>query len=124
MNVHNCKWILVFFMLWLPAQGAIAAILSVCVQENFNRYDDKSVITIDSHHHEGCHKETSDNNNHLLANLPCNDTTCDAYSQTLILPDYIVAASANNNTNMPIFHFGFLSFIPEQPQHPPLIVSF
>lgn len=124
MNVNNCKWILVFFMLWLPAQGAIAAILSVCVQENFNRYDDKSVIAIDSHHHESCHKQTSDNNNHMLANLPCSDTTCDAYSQTLILPDYIVAAPANNNSNMPIFHPGFLSFIPEQPQRPPLTVSF
>lgn len=111
-------------MLWLPAQGAIAAILSVCVQENFNRYDDKSVITIDSHHHEGCHKETSDNNNHLLANLPCNDTTCDTYSHTPIMRDCAATLLANNHSDVPIFNPGFISFIPEQPQRPPLTVSY
>ncbi len=111
-------------MLWLPMQGAVAAILSVCVQENFNRYDNQSVITIDNHHHEDCHTQTSDANNHMLANLPCNDTACDTYSHTPIMQEYAVALLANKNSAVPIFHSGFISFIPEQPQHPPLTVSF
>jgi len=37
MKVRKYTWILVFFMLWLPLQGAAAAALSVCAQEkDFN----------------------------------------------------------------------------------------
>ncbi len=111
-------------MLWLPVQGAAAAVLSVCIQENFNNQHDKSTITIDSHHHDGCHKQTADNTtNHLLASLPCDDTACDAYSNTPILSGSTAPVLANNISTVTPYDSGFISFIPEQPQRPPLLVS-
>lgn len=125
MTTRNYKWLLVFFMFWLPIEGGMAAVLSVCTEEKiFNDRFDKPSAVINNPHHDECHKQVDANISHVLVNLLCDDISCDAYSQTLILPDYIVAAPANNNSNMLIFHSGFLSFIPEQPLRPPLTVSF
>jgi len=124
MKALNFRWLLVFFMLWLPLQGATAAILSVCAQENSNRHVEKSAVTIDDHHHEGCQKQAADNDtHHVLASLPCDDTSCDAYSNTpiptgqtvLTLPIPARAISSPSSS--------FVSFVPEQPQRPPLLIS-
>lgn len=125
MKVHNCKWLLVFFMLWLPLQSAAAAVLSVCVQEkNSNRHVEKSAITIDSHHHEGCQKQAADNaTHHVLASLPCDDNSCDAYSNTPIPPGQIVLTLPIPTRAIPSLCSGFVSFVPEQPQRPPLLIS-
>jgi hypothetical protein len=122
MNAHNYKWLLVFFMLWLPLQGVAAAVLSVCVQEkNFIHQHDPLTITSDSHHHDACHKQTDDNTTgHWLASLPCDDTACDAYGNTPILPGYTAPVLANSITVVTSYDCGFVSFVPEQPQHPPL----
>ncbi|MDP1558365.1 MAG: hypothetical protein Q8L82_05575 [Nitrosomonas sp.] len=112
-------------MLWLPSQGAVAAILSVCMQEkNFNSHHDKSTITLDSHHHDGCHKQTADNTTgHLLASLPCDDTACDAYNNTPILSGYTAPMLTNDTSAVTSLNSAFISFTPEQPQHPPLANS-
>lgn len=125
MKVHNYKWILVFFMLWLPAQGAAAAVLSVCVQEkNVSSHHDKSTLTVDSHHHDDCHKQTADNTiDHLLASLPCDSTACDAYSNTPILSDYTTPMLTTDTSDVTSLNAGFISFVPEQPQRPPLNAS-
>lgn len=125
MKVHGYKWLLVFFILWLPLQGAAAAILSVCVQEkNINSYHDKSSITIDSHHHDACHKQTADNTtDHLLVSLPCDDSACDAYSNTPILSGSTAPVLANHTSAITSLNPSFISFVPEQPQRPPLIAS-
>ncbi len=122
MKAYNYKWLLVFFMLWLPLQGAAAAVLSVCVQEkNINSHHDKSTITIDSHHHDGCHKQTADNtSDHLLASLPCDDTACDAYSNTPILSRYTAPMLTDDTSAITSLNPSFISFVPEQPQRPPL----
>jgi len=124
MKALNYKWLLVFFMLWLPLQGATAAILSVCVQEkNSNRHVEKSVVAIDSHHHEGCQKQAADNGHHVLTSLPCDDASCDAYSNTPIPPGQAVLSLPNLTLAIPSLSSGFVSFVPEQPQRPPLLIS-
>ena len=124
MKAFNYKWLLVFFMLWLPLQGATAAILSVCAQEkNSNRHVEKSVVAIDSHHHEGCQKQAADNGHHVLTSLPCDDASCDAYSNTPIPPGQSVLSVPNLTLAIPSLSSGFVSFVPEQPQRPPLSIS-
>ena len=99
--------------------------VSVCVQEkNINSYYDKSMKTIDSHHHDSCHKQTAENTtDHLLANLPCDDTACDAYSNTPILSGYNAMMFNNHTSAITSLNPSFISFVPEQPQHPPLANS-
>ncbi|WP_242447177.1 hypothetical protein [Nitrosomonas supralitoralis] len=122
MKAYNYKLLLVFFMLWLPLQGAAGAVLSVCVQEkNFHIQADASAITIDSHHHEDCHKQAADDTiNHVLTSLPCDDTSCNAYSSTPILSDYAVPMLIEITSTVISLNSGFTSFDPEQPQRPPL----
>lgn len=126
MKKLNYKLLLVFFMLWLPLQSAAAAVLSVCVQEkNFTSHHGKSTIATDGHHHDGCHKQVADNtSDHLFGSLPCDDTTCDAYSNMPILSGYAALISSNDSSDVISLNSGFTSFVPEQPQRPPLIVSF
>ncbi|MBS0299807.1 MAG: hypothetical protein JSR32_07760 [Proteobacteria bacterium] len=108
-------------MLWLPLQGATAAVLSVCVQEDFNRHHDRTMMTADNHHHDDCHKQTPNNaTDHALANLPCDDTSCDAYSNMPILAGYSAPMPINDTSAITSFNSGFTSFVPEQPQRPPL----
>lgn len=110
-------------MLWLPLQGAAAAVLSVCVQEkSFTHQHDPSTITSDSHHHDGCHKQTAENTtDHWLDSLlQCDDTSCNAYGNTPILPGYTASVLADAIAVATSYDCGFVSFVPEQPQHPPL----
>lgn len=128
MKAHRYKWLLVFFMLWFPLQGAVAAILSVCAQEKSpTAAHDKSAITIDNHHHDGCHKQTDDSTRehagHVLANLPCDDTSCDAYSHTPVLPGTAVSMPVTDTSTIASFDSGFVSFVPEHPQRPPVVIS-
>ncbi|TXI17438.1 MAG: hypothetical protein E6Q62_08985 [Nitrosomonas sp.] len=110
-------------MLWLPIEGGMAAVLSVCIEEKiFNDRFDKSSVAISNHHHDECHNQVE--GGHVLVNLSCDDISCDAYSHTLILLNSAVTMLVNNNSGKFIFHSSFISFIPEQPQHPPLTVSF
>lgn len=125
MKVRKYKWILVFFMLWLPLQGAAAAALSVCAQEkDFNPHYAIATTTIENHHHDDCHKQTTRSiTDHLLANLPCDDTSCDAYGNTPVLSSYTALMLTNDTSVIASFNSGFTSFVPDQPQRPPLISS-
>lgn len=122
MKAHNYKWLLVFFMLWLPVQGAVAAILSVCVQET--KFDHPRAAIDNSHHHDGCHKQAAENTtDHWLDSLPCDDTSCNAYSSTPIVSSTAPPVTAHAISAITPYESGFTSFVPDQPQHPPLIVS-
>lgn len=109
-------------MLWLPVLGAAAAALSVCVQNN--NHHDQSTITVDNHHHDDCHKQTANSaTDHALASLPCSDASCDAYSNTPILPDYAVPVLSIDASTIISLNSDFISFVPEQLQRPPLTAS-
>ncbi len=111
-------------MLWLPLQGVAAAVLSVCVQEDFSRQHDKTMIA-DDHHHDDCHKQMANSTtDHLLASLPCDDASCDAYSNTPILAGDSTLMPTDDTSAITSFIPGFTSFVPEQPQRPPLAASF
>ena len=121
MTTRNYKWLLVFFMFWLPLESGMAAVLSVCTEEKvFNDRVDKSSVEINKnkHHHDDCHNQVDDN--HVLVNLSCDDIACDAYSHIPIIRDHAATLAANNDTVISLFNSGFISFIPEQPQRPPL----
>ena len=84
----------------------------------------KKIKTIDSHHHDACHKQAADNTtDHLLASLPCDDTSCDAYSNTPILSGYTAPMLMDDTSTVTSLNSSFISFVPEQPQHPPLANS-
>ncbi len=106
-------------MLWLPLQGAAAAVLSVCVQEK----DPDMVMMAIENHEDACHKQTTNSTiDHFMANLLCDDyTSCDAYGNTPILLGYTALPLTNNTSAIASFSSGFISFVPEQVQRPPLI---
>jgi len=121
MKLSPHKWLLVFFMLWLPLQGAAAAALSVCVQESRNHHAEHALQADDGHHHADCHKQAADDSSrHVLASLPCDDASCDAYSNTPILLERMAAIVIGNSSKVVSYIPGFVSFVPEQPQRPPL----
>lgn len=109
-------------MLWFPLQGAAAAVLSVCAQENIRHHSVHAVYDNNDHHND-CHKQQSNENNqeHLLASLLCDDFSCKAYSHTPIPLNHTAAIAIGNISFIVSYRSGFVSFIPEQPQHPPLI---
>lgn len=114
------KWLLIFLMLWLPMQGAAAAVLSVCAQETHHPVE-QAMRDGSDHHHGDCHKQDAGNSaSYLLSNLPCNDSSCEAYSHMPILPHHAAAAIVNNRSAIISYFSGFVSFVPDQPQHPPL----
>jgi hypothetical protein len=122
MKICTHKWILFFFILWLPLQGTAAAILSVCVQEDFSKHHNEKMIA-DNHQHDDCHKQMANNtNDYLLASLPCDDTSCDAYSNTPILSGYSTSLPTNDNSTITSFNPDFSSFLPKQRYRPPLTI--
>lgn len=127
MRSSACHWLLLFFMLWLPMQGAAAAVLSVCAEKKSlnNHHDKKLAITNDDHHHHAaCHKqETEPLIDHVLSSVACDDTTCDAYSNTPIVANHVASMPANKIPVVFALKSGLISFIPEQLQRPPLYFS-
>ena len=113
-------------MLWLPVQGTTAAILSVCLVEKMDMNHDSSITTSENHHDEDCKKqmnsETQEDHN-PLSNQICGDTSCNL-SSNLLLPAYGALLLDNNPLTTAIFDFTFTSFIPEQPQRPPITPFF
>lgn len=124
MRLSACNWLLLFFILWLPIQGTAAAVLSVCAEEKSlnSHHDKKLMITNDDHHRADCHKQQATENpiDHVLASVACDDTFCDAYSNTPIVSSYVVARPIDTIPAVFTLNSSIISFIPEQPQRPPL----
>jgi len=125
MMVSGRKLILVLIMLWLPLQGAIAAVMPLCVQAKQlgASLDIPAVTTACDLHHDDDDRSTVNSGSaspDMTLNLPCESVPCFT-SFSAMLP------SANST---PIFTGGasyaasfnsrFTSAIPQQPQHPPL----
>ena len=110
-------------MLWLPVQGVTAAVLSMCTVENMNH--DSALISGENHHHDNCHKQIDSKmaDDQAMSPQPCGDTSCSA-NNNILLTDYFAPSLANIYHHIAVFNSGFISFIPEQPQRPPLTVSF
>ncbi len=110
-------------MLWLPMQSTVAAMLSVCAEEkSVSSHHNKALVTAsDDHHHANCHKQAAENPiDHVLASITCDDTSCDAYSNTPIVPNSATTLAVNKAPAVFALNSDLISFIPEQPQRPPL----
>jgi len=134
-------------MLWLPLQSTTAAVLSLCIKGEDNaaiklttlatvpvnvptlpgaqeKYSsdksDKSIATAsDQHHtHQPLTKHSSDE---VTSNLQCNNVFCQINYTALVLslsPGLLISLSGSNY--IPLFTSGFISFVPEQLQRPPI----
>lgn len=110
-----------FHVMAASARCRRGCLVSVYAGKSFTSQPDKSTILIESHHHNDCHKQADNNaTDHLSASLPCDDTSCDAYSNTPIVSDYTAPMLANNTSDVSTLNSGFISFVPEQLQRPPL----
>lgn len=127
MRSSTYHWLLLFFMLWLPVQGAAAAVLSVCAEEkklNSHHGTNLAININDDHHHADCHKQTTENPiDHVLTSIACDDTSCTAYGNTPIVPSCAASMSVYKTSAVFVLNSGLISFIPEQPQRPPLYLS-
>jgi hypothetical protein len=122
MKILKYKWILIFFILWLPLQGAASAVLSVCVQEDFSKHHE-SMIMADNHHLDDyCHNQSANTSiDYLIASLACDNTSCEAYHNPPILSGDPMAMFTDNAPIAISYNSGFVSFMPKQPQRPPLV---
>lgn len=123
MRSSACHGLLLFFMLWLPIQGVAAAVLSVCAEEKSlnSHHDKKLMIVTGDHHHADCHKQSTENPiDHVLASVACDDTSCDAYSNTPIVPNHIASIPVDKVLAVFALDSDLVLFVPEQSQRPPL----
>ena len=123
MRLRTCNWLLLFFMLWLPIQSTVAAMLSVCAEEKSvsSRHVKALVTAGDDHHHANCHKQAAENPiDHVLSSITCDDTSCDAYSNTPIAPNSATSLPVKKAPAVFTLNPDLISFIPEQLQRPPL----
>lgn len=122
--VPGRKFLLVLIMLWLPLQGAIAAIMPLCVQakQMGASLDIPAVTAPCDLHDEGEEASATLNaaDNMTSGNLPCESLPCYASFSTLLPATYASLISTGGSSYATAFDSRFTSAILQQPQHPPL----
>ncbi|WP_139218562.1 hypothetical protein [Nitrosomonas aestuarii] len=131
-------------MLWLPLQSTTAAVISLCAAEKEREVIKQAALTSgnvislpcaqekhssggngktimatvsDQHHtHKPLIQEISDK---TVSNLQCNDVLCQINYTTLVL-SIVDPISFSSSGYVPSFASGFVSFVPEQMQRPPI----
>ncbi|MDN5882173.1 MAG: hypothetical protein L0H75_09335 [Nitrosospira sp.] len=110
-------------MLWLPLQGAVAAIMPLCVQakQMGASLDIPAVTPPCDLHDEGeevsaTHSAPGD----MTSNLPCESLPCYASFSTLLPATYASSISTGGFSYAIAFDSRFTSAILQQPQRPPL----
>jgi hypothetical protein len=123
--VSGRKLILILIMSWLPLQGAIAAVMPLCVQAKQlgASLDIPAATSACDLHHDDDDSSTVNSGSaspDMTLNLPCESVPCftsfsamlpSANSTQIFIGGASYAASFNSR---------FTSAIPQQPQHPPL----
>lgn len=123
-------------MLWLPLQGAIAAIMPLCAQaKQIGVSLDIQAVTAacDLHHDEAGQSEASQSAgqsapqlhkdgapDNMMSSLPCESLPCYAGFTTLLPSAYPALIFTGGYSYAVSFNSRFTSFILEQPQRPPL----
>lgn len=123
--VSKRKLLLVLIMLWLPLQGAIAAIMPLCVQaKQMGASLDIPAVTAPCDLHDEGQEEASATHsaadNMTAGNLPCESLPCYASFSTLLPATYASLISTGGSSYATAFDSRFTSAILQQPQHPPL----
>lgn len=124
------KILLVLIMLWLPLQGAIAAIMPLCVQaKQIGVSLDIPAVTgaCDRHHEDDdqassrAHTDsTGSAPDNITSTLPCESLPCYASFSTLLPSAYSALISLGGYSYTVSFDSRFTSAILQQPQRPPL----
>ncbi|MDQ3185727.1 MAG: hypothetical protein M3Q16_04560 [Pseudomonadota bacterium] len=117
------KLVLVLIMLWLPLQGAIAAIMPLCVQakEIGASLDIPAVTAACDLHHDGNDKSAmSSAPDDSTFTLPCESVHCFTSFSTLLPSAYAAPLLVGNSSYAISFNSRFTSPILQQPQRPPL----
>jgi hypothetical protein len=118
------KFILVLIMLWLPLQGAIAAIMPLCVQakEIGASLDIPAVTAACDLHHEGDGDKAAASSaaDDATFSLPCESAHCFTSFSILLPSAYAAPILASNSSYALSFNSRFTSSILQHPQRPPL----
>lgn len=121
--VSGRKLLLVLIMLWLPLQGAIAAIMPLCVQakQMGASLDIPAVTAPCDLHDDGDEKFSKDRaSGDMTSSLPCESLPCYASFSTLLPTTYASLIFIGGSSYAIAFDSRFTSAILQQPQHPPL----
>jgi hypothetical protein len=121
--VSGRKLLLVSIMLWLPLQGAIAAIMPLCVQaKQMGASLDIPAVTAPCDLHDDSEEASTTHSapDNMTSNLPCESLPCYASFSTLLPAAYASLTSTGGSSYAAAFESRFTSAIPQQPQHPPL----
>lgn len=109
-------------MLWLPLQGAIAAIMPLCAQakEIGARLDIPAVTAACDLHHDDNEAMMSTVPDEATFSLPCESILCFTSFSSLLPSAYAAPILAGHASYLIPFDSRFTSFILQQPQRPPL----
>ncbi len=111
-------------MLWLPLQGAIAAIMPLCVQAKQLgvSLDIPAVITACDLHHDDDRPVMGGGSapDDPVFNLPCESVPCFTSFSAMLPSAYAALIFAGDSSYSASFNSRFTSIILQQPQHPPL----
>ncbi|WP_156972506.1 hypothetical protein [Nitrosospira sp. NpAV] len=110
-------------MLWLPLQGAIAAIMPLCVQaKQMGASLDIPAVTAPCDLHDEGEEASATHNapSDMTSSLPCESLPCYASFSTLLPATHASLISTSSFSYATAFDSRFTSAILQQPQHPPL----
>jgi len=122
MTLFGRKLLLVLIMLWLPLQGALAAVMPLCRHENNTAtLADASAPSAQAACHE-MHGAMDADQNTTTSKLPCDNCApchagCNAPIPSVaatIIPDNSSSYAISRNSRITLF-------VPAQPQRPPLV---
>ncbi|MBA2659206.1 MAG: hypothetical protein H0U72_06585 [Nitrosospira sp.] len=115
---------LVLIMLWFPLQGAIAAIMPLCVQAKQlgANLDIPSVTAACDLHHDDDRSAMSGGSapHDPTFNLPCESVPCFTSFSAILPSAYAALIFVSGSSYSASFNSRFTSIILQQPQHPPL----
>jgi hypothetical protein len=120
MKYRARKFLLILLILWLPAQGVVAAFTPHCAhQSNADSGLHTSInIIADDYLHNVDHLQPTDG--HMTANQGCEvNTLCHISCGTLITVEHSTNIPVSNSSLHQSRNVNTASFIPDLPQHPP-----
>jgi len=121
MMLSGRKLLLVLIMLWLPLQGALAAVMPQCMHEN-----NASALpdTPATPHQAACHEMNGvmDADKNAASSMPCdNCAPCHAGCNAPVPSAFSTAIPDSDSSFAASLNSRVTQFVPEQPQRPPLV---
>ncbi|SOD22842.1 hypothetical protein [Nitrosomonas ureae] len=112
---------LILIMLWLPVQGTLSAGVPLCLHEENagSEWNPDVILTINDHLITIHHEQPMDSS--MISNQECEaNALCQASFSTVITSAFSAAIPSDSFSYAISLITKPISFIPEQPQRPPL----